>query len=142
MRVVLDLDERAGEYFVVVSASGGPLSERSVRWTAGRRLLVAKDEPIGDDEASELASSVDGGSATAAELDRYGRLLFDAALGAQTWQRIVADAASASYLELAIRGRADQEQAATSAMQAVRWEALHDGTAPVAAKGTAVGSGR
>jgi len=135
VRVFVDLDDRSGEHFVVVTAPGRPPAERPVKWIAGQRLLVAKDEQIGDAEARELAATVDAGGARAADLDRYGRLLFEAAFGAQTWRQLVADAAPAPYLELAIRGRADTEQAAAAALQALRWEALHDGTTPVAAKG-------
>jgi hypothetical protein len=147
VRVLVDLADRAGELFAVVSTPARAVPERPVRWTAGRRLLVAKDEPVGDAEAAALATAVDLGRSSAAELERYGRLLFEAAFGAQTWRELVTDAAGSPYLELAVRGpagqgQADQEQAcegqaAAAGLQALRWEALHDGTAHVAAKGAA-----
>ena len=65
MRVHVDLADRPGGPFLLVSASG-TLAEQPVRWTAGRRLLVARNEPIGDEEASELADAVDRGGASAA----------------------------------------------------------------------------
>lgn len=138
MRVFLDLSERAGEHFVVITPPGRPASERPVRWTAGQRLLVAKDEQIGDAEAAELAAAVDASGARAADLERYGRLLFEAAFGAQTWRQLVADAATAPYLELAIRGPADSGQPSPHAL---RWEALHDAATAVAARGTVVSPG-
>lgn len=142
MRVLVDLADRPGGPFIVVSASGIDQDERPVRWTAGRRLLVAADEPIADEEASALAESVDRGGAGAAEVERYGRLLFEAAFGTETWRRLVTAAAGQPCLELAIRGGDDREQGTSSALQALRWEAVHDGTAHVAAKGTVPGTGR
>ena len=136
MRVFLDLAERAGEHFVVITAPGRPASERPVRWTAGQRLLVARDEQLGDAEAAELAAAVDASGARTADLERYGRLLFEAAFGEQTWRQLVTDAAAAPYLELAIRGPAE-----SPSPHALRWEALHDGTAAVAARGTVIDPG-
>lgn len=136
MRVFLDLTQRAGEQFVVITAPGRPASERPVRWTAGQRLLVARDEQISDAEAAKLASFVDAGGEHADHLKRYGRLLFEAAFGEQTWRQLVADAATAPYLELAIRGPAE-----SPSPHALRWEALHDGNAAVAARGTSVEPG-
>ena len=135
-------------YSVVVTAPGRLASGRPVRWTAGHRLLVAKEEQITDAEASELASVIDAGGASSADLERYGRLLFEAAFGAATWRQLVMDAVASPYLEVAIRawvgtGEADaedaaQENAVASALQALRWEALHDGTTAVAARGAVV----
>jgi hypothetical protein len=137
VRVFLDLIEEEGENSVVITAPGRPPFEpRPVRWTAGQRLLVAKDEQIGDAEAAGLASSVDASGAHAADLKRYGRLLFTAAFGEQTWRQLVADAATEPYLELAIRGPAE-----SPSPHALRWEALHDGTAAVAARGTVIEPG-
>jgi hypothetical protein len=138
VRVFLDLAERAGEHFVVITAPGRPASERPVRWTAGQRLLVARDEQLGDAEAAELAAAVDASGARAADLGLYGRLLFEAAFGEQTWRQLVTGAAAAPYLELAIRGPADSEQPSPHAL---RWEALHDGIAAIAARGTAIMAG-
>jgi hypothetical protein len=149
MRVLVDLADRPEGAFIVVSAPGQASDERPVRWTAGRRLLVARDERIDDAEARALADSVDRGGdsvarggAGAAEVERYGSLLFEAAFGLDTWRRIVAAAAGQPCLELAIRGGADLEPAAGSALQALRWEALYDGAAHVAAKGATASTGR
>jgi CHAT domain len=138
MRVLLDVVERRGEHFAVVTAPGLSLSDlppsgRPVRWTAGRGLLVATHEQLTNDEADALAAHVDAGTASAVDLERYGALLFDAAFGADTWRQLTQTAAAdgAPYLELAIRGAA-----AAPETQALRWEALHDGAGHVAAKGT------
>jgi hypothetical protein len=137
VRVFLDLEHEDGEHFVVITVPGRPASRRlPVRWTAGQRLLVAKDEQIGDAEAAELASAVDASGAHAADLERYGRLLFDAAFPGQTWRQLVEHAATAPYLELAIRGPAE-----SPSPHALRWEALHDGTTAVAAHGTVIKPG-
>jgi CHAT domain len=137
VRVFLDLIEEDGEHSVVITAPGRPAFEpRPVRWTAGQRLLVAKDEQLGDAEAAELASSVDASGARAADLERYGKLLFDAAFGGQTWRQLVADTAAEPYLELAIRGPAE-----SPSLHALRWEALYDGATAVAARGTVIEPG-
>lgn len=106
MRVFLDLTEQNGEHYIVITAPGRSAPGPPVRWTAGHRLLVAKDEQISDTEAAALASSVDASGAHAADLERYGRLLFKAAFYEETWRQLVADAATEPYLELAIRGPA------------------------------------
>jgi hypothetical protein len=68
-----------------------------------------------------------------AKLRQYGELLFEAAFGETTWQRILTDvAAGADYLEVAVRGAADGDH---RALQALRWEALHDGTGFIVAQG-------
>lgn len=138
MRVFLDLIERGGEHFIVITPPGWPASRHPVRWTAGQRLLVAKDEPIGDAEAAELAAAVDASGVHAADLERYGKLLFDAAFGTDAWRQLVKDAAAEPYLELAIRGPADTAQPSPHAL---RWEALHDYTTAVAARGTEIKPG-
>ena len=138
MRVFLDLTQRAGEHFVVITAPGMDIPPRPVRWTAGQRLLVAKDERLGDTEATELAAAVDASGVHAAALERYGKLLFDAAFGKEAWRELVKEAATEPYLELAIRGPADS---ARPSPHALRWEALHDGTTAVAARGTAIKPG-
>ncbi|MGH3170691.1 MAG: CHAT domain-containing protein, partial [Trebonia sp.] len=131
MRVTLDVEDREGELFAVVTVPGHASTRRPVRWAGARRLLVAKDEQLSDKDADALATAVETGHASAENLGRYGACLFDAAFGAETWRVLTSAAADARalHLELAIRGR-------TPAVQALRWEALHDGTAPVAAKGT------
>jgi hypothetical protein len=159
VRVYLDIEDRQGELFALVTVPGGPRAERPVTWAGqpDRRLLVAKGTASDVPDATELAAAVDQGSATNEELRRYGWLLFEAAFGQQLWQQLieVANAAAASgrppgpagpsarpgslpYLELAIRGRGTGDQAA---VQALRWEALHDGTRAVAVQGTAPGGG-
>lgn len=143
MRVLLDLEDRAGALFATVTVpgvadtAGHPVSERPVRWTDGRRLLVARDEPITDADAAALASAIDQGSASAAELARYGGLLFDAAFDDATWRDLVAAAAVGPCLEVAIRAPAQYERRTSGALHALRWEALYDGNAHVAAKGAA-----
>jgi CHAT domain len=137
MRVLVDLEDRAGELFAVVTAPGRAAVERPARWTDGRRLLVARDEPISDQDAAAMATAVDHGAATAAELARYGRLLFEAVFGGQAWRELVTRAADAPCLVLTIRARADQEQRKAGALHALRWEALHDGSVHVAARGAA-----
>jgi len=135
VRVFLDL---TGQSVIEVTARGRKVLERPVRWTAGQRLLVAQDEQISDAEAAELAAAVDASGVHAAALERYGKLLFDAALGKEAWRELVKEAATEPYLELAIRGPAD---AAQTSPHALRWEALHDGTTAVAARGTAINPG-
>jgi hypothetical protein len=68
------------------------------------------------------------------QLRRYGRLLFEAAFGG-IWPELLAAAvrAGTDYLEVAVWGAADDDHAA---LQALRWEALYDGTGFVAAQGT------
>jgi hypothetical protein len=139
MRVLVDLAERLDGPFIVISAPGQASAERPVRWTAGRRLLVARDEAIKDDDATALADSVDRGGEGAAEVERYGRLLYEAAFGANTWHRLVAAAAGQPYLELAIRGGTDEGEGPAAALQALRWEAIHDGDGHVAARGATPG---
>ena len=159
MRAYLDIEDRQGELFALVTVPGGPRAERPVTWAgpanwddpASGRLLVAKGT-AGAVPAAGLAAAVNQGRASPAELKRYGLLLFEAAFGAEFWQRLIAVASAAPrppalagqhqgppYLELAIRGHAAGDQAA---LQALRWEALHDGTRAVAAQGTAPGDGR
>ena len=141
MRALVDLAHRPGGPVIVVSAPGLAPQERPVRWTAGRRLLVAAAEPLGDDEAGVLADAVNRGSAGAADVARYGGLLFEAAFGTGTWRQLVAAAAGTPCLELAVRGGDARDQDSGPALQALRWEALHDGTAHVAARGTRPGTG-
>lgn len=132
MRVILDIEDRGGELFAVLTAPGLQLPERPVRWAAARRVLIAKDEQLIEQEARTIAVAVETGNSTTAQLDRYGMLLFEAVFGAETWRQLTnaAMSAGAPRLELAIRGE-----------QRLRWEALHDGTNPVAARGTG-GHGR
>jgi CHAT domain len=159
MRVYLDIENRQGELFIVgrddVTAPGDTRFERPVAWAgdpeiAGRRLLVAKGTASDVPDAASLARAVDEGMATAAQLTRYGGLLFEAAFGPEDWQEVVQEVqrehATAHphnlrhlpYLELAIRGGAADDQAA---LQALRWEALHDGTRMVSSQGTGPSGG-
>jgi hypothetical protein len=134
MRVLVDIADRDGELVVTVTAPGGLSAERPVAWTGpGKRLLAAKDAAamIGDPE--DLADAVEGGQASDEQLARYGQALFEAAFGAPLWQRLLTQAAGQPYLELAIRGTATDDDLA---LHALRWEALHDGTRPVAAQGS------
>ena len=116
---------------------GSETRTRNVRLieSDGTRMLVALDEPVPDTTVADLAVRVDLGSATTAELRRYGMLLFSAAFGDQLWRELVDGPASDPYLELAIRGRADSEQPTANPLHAVRWEALHDDKTFVAARG-------
>ena len=135
MRVMVDLQDRAGALFAVVTVPGQAAAERPARWTGGKRLLVTRDDPVSDQDAAALATAVDHGTATPAQLARYGGLLFEAAFGRQAWRELVTRAAGSPCLELAIRARADQERRTAGALHALRWEALHDGSVHVAAKG-------
>jgi hypothetical protein len=161
MRVYLDIEDRQGELLALVTVPGGPRAERPVTWagpaaldgTPGGRLLVARGTAGDVADPGRLAAAVDQGGASAEELSRYGRLLFDAVFGRQLWQQLIEAAArwhrrpgpqppraqgpGLPYLELAVRGAATSIQAA---VQALRWEALHDGTRAVAAQGTAAGA--
>lgn len=148
VRAYLDIEDRAGELVAVVTVPGGLRSERPVTWAgaaagSGARLLVAAGEASDIPAPEKLATAVDQGGAAPEELTRYGRLLFEAAFGQELWRQLVGAATAAHrlpgpqgmpYLELAVRGGAAGDQAA---LQALRWEALHDGTRAVAARGTA-----
>lgn len=118
-------------------------STREVRWAgAGRSwLLVPGDDAIDDDDAAGLAARVDQGTATVAELKRYGGLLFRAAFGDTLWRDLAERAADSPYLELAVRGRAERQDLLGPGIQALRWEALFDGTTFLAARGTQTGRG-
>jgi hypothetical protein len=160
VRAYVDI-ERDGELAVLVTVPGAPGPvRRSVAWAGpttrnGARLLVEAAAAGDVPDAADLAAAVDQGGASPEELKRYGRLLFDAAFGRELWRRLV-DAAVAAhlqpeaqgphgetlhgqrlgmpYLELAIRGGTAGDQ---GALQTLRWEALHDGSRAVAARGTA-----
>jgi CHAT domain len=134
MRVLVDIADRDGELVVIVTAPGGLTAERPVAWTgAGKRLLAAKEAAATMGDPVALADAVEAGQASDEQLARYGQALFEAAFGAQLWQRLLAQAAGQPYLELAIRGTATDDDVA---LHALRWEALHDGTRPVAAQGS------
>lgn len=117
---------------------------RQVKWLAGKRLLVEDSADVSAAAADGLARAVeccdtDGDpekqKEQLGELEKYGELLFDAAFGIDNWKVILAAvvAAEAPYLEVAVKGAADGDYAA---LQALRWEALHDGSAFVAAQGS------
>ncbi len=141
MRVLVDIEQRDGELLVIVTAPVGDPVERPVAWAgSGKRLLAAKGSVDAVPAPEELADAIDQGRASDEQLARYGRLLFDAAFGADLWQELLAAqiAAGEPYLELVIRGLATPDQVA---MQALRWEALHDGIGAVAAQGAACMAG-
>lgn len=123
--------------------TGRGTSARAVRWAGADRswLLVPGDEAIADDDAAGLATRVDQGAATVAELQRYGGLLFRAAFGETLWRDLAERAADSPYLELAVRGRAERGDLTGPGIQALRWEALFDGITFLAARGTQTGRG-
>ena len=142
-RAVIDIETREGELFLVVTDPAGLRSARPVSWAGGpgRRLLVARDAtgaaPVtagGGPARAVLTDAVDQGHASRERLAEYGQLLFEAAFGHDLWQRLLEAAAGQPYLELAIRGADSDDQ---TAMQALRWEALHDDTAVPIARGEA-----
>ena len=139
MRVVIDLASREDGHVLRTWVSGDLRHERAVRWVESgvARLLVSRDaDEAGDNDAADLASRIDQGSATAQDLAAYGQLLFDAAFGEANWRELVELSAAEPYLELAIRGGARREDGADGAIQALHWEAIHDGDAFVATMGT------
>ncbi len=144
MRVLLDLQIRAdGSLALVSTCADGMSRAREVRWAgAAARVLVERSDPISDDDADALAASADRAGAPASELERYGGLLFAAAFGTAAWQDLVDQSAGDPYLELAIRGRADQEQPVACPLQALRWEALFESGKFVAACGATTRAGR
>lgn len=144
MRVCLDLRTGDDGQPVCVCTWEGGTRVRSVRLIENgkARVLVARDDPVSDETAAQLAADADRAVLSAAELIRYGGLLFEAAFGAEVWRELIDGPASHPYLELAIRGRADSEQPAACPLQAMRWEALHDGKTFVAAKGVQAKSGK
>ena len=124
MRVTITIP--AGDAATVgVTADGGALPDRPVRWDGG--LLLAAASTAGD--AAELAAAVGAGTPSADQLARYGQLLFEAVLGAGSWAELVEKAGTDPLLELAVLAPPD------SPAQALHWEALHDGTWFVAARG-------
>jgi MinD-like ATPase involved in chromosome partitioning or flagellar assembly len=135
-RVIVDIGKRRGELFLIVTVTSGRRYERPVSWVGspGKRLLVARDAASTIREPAALADAVDEGRATEEEVTQYGQLLFEAAFGQDLWHSLLRTSIGRPYLELAIRGSASDDQAA---MQALRWEALHDGTVPLAALGDA-----
>jgi hypothetical protein len=150
VRVYLDIVDRQGELFALVTVPGGLRGERPVAWAGepGRRLLVARGTASAVPDPAGLAAAADQGNASGEELNRYGGLLFEAAFGQHFWQQLVeaaigerrlaGPAHALPYLELAVRGRAAGDHAG---LQALRWEALHDGTRAVAVQGTARDNG-
>ena len=139
----MDLVTGADGQPACVCTWGGQTWSGSVRLieSGNTCILVARDDPVPDEEAAALAKRVDQGIADAGQLESYGKLLFHAVFDAQLWRSLVDGPAGTPYLELAIRGRADGEQPARYPLHAVRWEALHDGTAFVAARGVLASSG-
>jgi hypothetical protein len=125
MRVLIDIVERQGDPYLIVSGPGDLRSERPVSWvgSTGRRLLVALQAARSVTEPEVLADAVDQGHASEEQLVRYGQLLFDAAFSSDFWHRLRQTAAGHRSLELAIWGAGTPKHAA---LQALRWEALHD----------------
>lgn len=119
----------------------GTVDDWKRRWDAAKSASAGSPPPeqaAGMVSASAaLADAVDQGHATRAELTQYGQLLFEAAFGQELWWRLLRAATGRPYLELAIRGADGDDQVA---LQALRWEALHDGTGPLAAQGVHEGS--
>ena len=144
MRVLLDLEIRAdGSLALVSTCADGTSRAREVRWAgAAARVLVERSDSISDDDADALAASADRAGAPASELERYGGLLFTAAFGTAAWQDLVDRSAGDPSLELAIRGRADQEQPVACPLQALRWEALFESGKFVAASGATTAAGK
>ena len=144
MRAFLDLESRDDGPVVCVHLQDGPTWERAVRWvdTTSGYLLVSRDEVIAAEDAAAVSACVERGGAAVQQLARYGRLLFEAAFGAAIWRELVSRSAGDPYLELAIRGDAGRETGMPGAWQALHWEGLHDGTAFVAARGTATEPGK
>lgn len=138
MRVFVDLTVRDDGQLVCLVEAGGDTTAREVRWAGADRswLLVHVGDGIADEDAAELAARVDRGTATVAELKRYGGLLFDAALGQTLWRDLAERAADSPYLELAVRGPSERGDLAGHDIQGLRWEALYDGTTFLAARGT------
>ena len=141
MRIYLDVAEKAGELFIRVSGpDGSPRAERPVAYAGppARRLLMAKDAASAVTDPAALVTAIDQGEASADDLALYGGLLFEAAFGQQLWQQLLAEATGRPYLELAIRrpspGSSGSQREAAD-WHSLRWEALHDGTQPVAARG-------
>jgi hypothetical protein len=142
VRVFLDIEERGGELFILVTDSRTLHAERPVTWVGGKRLLAAKGTASTITDPVSLADAIEHDTAanvtTRIERQReYGNLLFEAAFGQELWQELLQSAAGHPYLELAIRGFATDNQVA---MQSLRWEALHDDSAFVAAQGAAHGT--
>lgn len=150
MRVTIDITAKDGEHYLVVSGPDGPWpgqDPRPVTWLAGK-LLVPRDAASTDGEPAELVRAVEccdtGGNQRRqqeqlTQLKQYGQLLFEAAFGDDLWQQILAAvaAAAADYLEIAVRATPDDDHVA---LQALRWEALFDGTRFVAAQGATYGA--
>ena len=126
------------------------MSKRAVTWTDGKYLLVPKGAPLTIDPVAVAAmvNAVEYGTGMDAKgsivvMDpkdriaaqrKYGSFLFEAAFGEELWQQLLETAKGHSCLELGVCGIASEDQAA---MQALRWEAHHDGKAFVAAQGAA-----
>ena len=115
---------------------------QSVTWLSEGLLVTplaagTVDEParlVRDVECCDTDGDVASQQKQLDQLRRYGGLLFDAAFKG-IWQELLAAVVrtDADYLEVAVWGAADDDHAA---LQALRWEALYDGTGFVAAQGT------
>jgi hypothetical protein len=140
--VFLDIEERNGGLLIAVTGPQLPRAERPVSWTEGKHLLVPEGTVTDPAAVAAMAHAVEDGTGLdvkgrIAAQQKYGSLLFEAAFGQELWQQLLAAASGHPCLELGVRGIATQDQAD---LQALRWEALYDGKAFVAAQGAAGGS--
>jgi hypothetical protein len=137
----LDIEDRNGDLLIVATGPEIPRAERPVTWMEGKHLLVPKGTDIDPAAVAAMAHAVEHGTgldvrARIVEQQKYGSLLFAAAFGEELWQQLLEAAKDCPCIELAVRGIATDDQAS---MQALRWEALYDGKAFVAAEGAADG---
>jgi hypothetical protein len=140
MRVFVDIESGPGDELHLRVTAPDLEHSQPVTWLEDR-LLVARHMAGAVEDPPWLADAVeccdtDGDAHRQLEqlqrLREYGELLFNAAFGQAEWQKILAAVpAGMDYLEIAVRGAAG----GGCALQALRWEALHDGTGFVVAQG-------
>jgi CHAT domain len=136
VRVYLDLEERADNLFILVSGPDGrPCAARPVTYAGspGSRMLVERKAVTTVADPDCLVEDIDQGRASAERLQLYGELLFQAVFGPELWQDLLQETGCEPYLEIAIRGQGRHG----ADWDSLRWEALHDGTRPIAARGAA-----
>jgi hypothetical protein len=141
IKVFLDIEDRKGDLLIVVTGPEIPRAERPVTWTDGKHLLVPKGTVTDPVAVAAMADAVEHGTGMdvkgrIAAQRKYGSLLFEAAFGEELWQQLLQAAKDDPCLEIGVRGIASEDQAS---MQTLRWEALYDGKAFVAAQGAADG---
>ena len=142
IKVFLDIEDREGDLLIVVTGPEIPRAERPVTWTDGKHLLVPKGTVTDRKAVVAMAHAVEHGTGLdvkgrIAAQREYGSLLFEAAFGEELWRHLLEAAKDNPCLEIGVRGIASEDQAS---MQALRWEALYDGKAFVAAQGAANGT--